>query len=156
MNLKNPQRRELLRLGSALGLALSTGLLTPSQVFGATWNQSLFDAKSVADALKTLGAEQAANAAQVNIIAPDIAENGAVVPVSVASTANNTETIVILVDKNPNTVSGVFTILPDTEPVISTRIKMSGTSNVLALVKADGKWMMANKEIKVTLGGCGG
>lgn len=152
----NPQRRELLRLGSALSLALGSGLLTPGHVFGATWNKPLFDAKSVAEALKTLGAEQAANAAQVNIVAPDIAENGAVVPVSVVSSANNTEMIVILVDKNPNTVSGVFTIMPDTEPAISTRIKMNGTANVLALVKADGKWMMASKEIKVTLGGCGG
>jgi sulfur-oxidizing protein SoxY len=154
--LMNPQRRELLRLGSALGLALSAGLLTPTQVFGATWNKPAFDAKSVADVLKALGAEQAANAAQVAIIAPDIAENGAVVPVSVSSTASGTETIVILVDKNPNTLSAVFSILPDTEPAISTRIKMNGTSNVLALVKADGKWMMASKEIKVTLGGCGG
>jgi sulfur-oxidizing protein SoxY len=79
-----------------------------------------------------------------------------VVPVSVTSKAAKTEFMAILVEKNPNPLSASFVIPGGTEPTISTRVKMGGTSNVHALVKADGKWLIASKEIKVTLGGCGG
>jgi sulfur-oxidizing protein SoxY len=98
----------------------------------------------------------AATSKDVAITAPDIAENGAVVPVAVASTLPNVQQIAILIDKNPNTLSANFAIPAGTEPSISTRVKMAQTSSVHALVKADGKWYMASKEIKVTLGGCGG
>ena len=150
------QRRKILRLGSALSLAMSSGLLSARDVFGAEWKQAVYDAKSLDDAFKALGGDQYAVSAQVVINAPDIAENGAVVPVSINSSAANTQLIAILVEKNPNLMSAQFTIPPGTDPAITTRIKMNGTSNVLALVKADGKWLLASKEIKVTLGGCGG
>ena len=87
---------------------------------------------------------------------PDIAENGALVPVTVTSSIPNTESIAILVDKNPNTLAANFTILPGMDPFISTRVKMGQTSDVYALVKADGRYYYAKKEIKVTIGGCGG
>ena len=87
---------------------------------------------------------------------PDIAENGAVVPIGITSTVPKTESIAILVEKNPNMLAAVFDIPPGTEPSLSTRIKMGQSSNVYALVKADGKYYVASKEIKVTLGGCGG
>jgi sulfur-oxidizing protein SoxY len=87
---------------------------------------------------------------------PDIAENGAVVPIGITSQVPNTQSIAILVEKNPNMLAAVFEIPAGTEPSLSTRIKMGQTSNVFALVKADGKYYMASKEIKVTLGGCGG
>ncbi|MEO8507797.1 MAG: thiosulfate oxidation carrier protein SoxY, partial [Betaproteobacteria bacterium] len=87
---------------------------------------------------------------------PDIAENGAVVPVGVTSTIPKTESIAILVEKNPNMLVAMFDIPAGTEPSLSTRVKMGQSSNVYALVKADGKYYVASKEIKVTLGGCGG
>ena len=150
----HPRRRELLL--SALGLALGAGLIHPTEVFAANWNGQVFDAKSLDEALKALGGDKFTTSVQVTINAPDIAENGAVVPVAVSSSAANTEKIAILVEKNPTPMSAVFTIPPGTESSISTRVKMTGTSNVHALVKADGKWLLATKEIKVTLGGCGG
>lgn len=150
------QRRKVLRLGTALGLAMSAGLLSARDVFGAQWKQAVYDAKTLDEALKALGGASASTSALIAINAPDIAENGAVVPVSVNSSAANTQMIAILVEKNPAMMSAQFTIMPGTEPAITTRIKMNGTSNVLALVKADDKWLLASKEIKVTLGGCGG
>jgi sulfur-oxidizing protein SoxY len=86
---------------------------------------------------------------------PDIAENGAVVPIGLSTTLK-AEQIAILVEKNPNTLVGQFYFPTGAEPFISTRIKMAQTSPVYFLVKAEGKWYMAAKEIKVTLGGCGG
>ena len=90
-----------------------------------------------------------------SLITPEIAENGAVVPVSI-STNLNAQQIAILVEKNPSTLAAQFFIPAGTESFVTTRIKMAQTSNVYALVKSEGKWTMAVKEIKVTLGGCGG
>lgn len=152
----NQSRRDMLRISSVLGMAFTAGLLKPSDVFAAEWSQKVFDAKSLEDVLKALGGDKFAVSADVTVSGPDIAENGAVVPVSIASKAPNTEYMAILVDKNPSAMSAAFAIPAGTEPVISTRVKMGATSNVHALVKADGKWLVASKEIKVTLGGCGG
>ena len=91
----------------------------------------------------------------VTLNAPDIAENGAVVPVGITTTLK-AEQMAILVEKNPSSLAAQFFIPAGTEPFVTTRIKMGQTSNVYALVKADGKWSMAVKEVKVTLGGCGG
>ena len=88
--------------------------------------------------------------------APDIAENGAVVPVTVQSGLPKTESIAILIEKNPNMLAANFDLPSGTDPLVGTRVKMGQTSNVYALVKADGKYYTAVKEIKVTLGGCGG
>lgn len=152
----NQSRRDMLRISSVLGMAFTAGLLKPSDVFAAEWSQKVFDAKSLEDVLKALGGDKFAVSADVTVSGPDIAENGAVVPVAIASKAPNTEYMAILVEKNPSAMSAAFAIPPGTEPAISTRVKMGATSNVHALVKADGKWLVASKEIKVTLGGCGG
>jgi sulfur-oxidizing protein SoxY len=152
----NQQRRDALRISTVLGLAVAAGLLKPSDVFAEEWNKSAFDTKSVNDTVKALGGVSAAPSKDVVIVAPDIAENGAVVPVAVSTSLRNVQQIAILVEKNPNTLSANFTIPAGTEPAISTRVKMGQTSNVYAMVKADGKWLVASKEIKVTLGGCGG
>lgn len=152
----NQKRRELLRIATVMGLAISAGIIKPNAAMAADWNSSGFDAKSLADALKTIGAEGAAISADVSVNGPAIAENGAVVPVQVTSSLPGTEYMAILVEKNPNPLSAAFTLPAGTEAAISTRIKMGGTSNVHALVKANGKWFIASKEIKVTLGGCGG
>jgi sulfur-oxidizing protein SoxY len=152
----NQNRREMLRITTIFGIALSAGLLKASDVFAAEWSQKIFEAKGLEEALKAMGADKPTESADVVLSASDIAENGAVVPISVSSKAPNTQFIAILVDKNPSAVAASFNIPAGTEPAISTRVKMGGTSNVHALVKADGKWLVASKEIKVTLGGCGG
>ncbi|HJV83763.1 thiosulfate oxidation carrier protein SoxY [Noviherbaspirillum sp.] len=152
----NQNRRDMLRISAVLGMAFTAGLLKASDVFAADWNQTAFDAKSIDDVVKALGGDKFAVSGDVAITGPDIAENGAVVPVSVSSKVPNTEYMAILVEKNPSAMSAGFNIPAGTEAVISTRVKMGATSNVHALVKADGKWLVASKEIKVTLGGCGG
>lgn len=152
----NQSRRDMLRISAVIGMAFSAGLLKPSDVFAAEWSDKVFDAKTLDDVVKALGGDKFTVSGDVAISGPDIAENGAVVPVSVTSKAANTEYMAILVEKNPSAMSAGFNIPAGTEAVISTRVKMGGTSNVHALVKADGKWLVASKEIKVTLGGCGG
>lgn len=152
----NQQRRDALRITTVFGLALAAGLLKTSDAQAAEWNGAAFDTKNVNDTIKALGGVSAASSKDVVITAPDIAENGAVVPVSVSSSLPNVQQIAILIEKNPNTLSANFTIPAGTESMVGTRVKMAQTSNVYALVKADGKWSMASKEIKVTLGGCGG
>ncbi|MBB1596331.1 thiosulfate oxidation carrier protein SoxY [Achromobacter sp. UMC46] len=152
------QRRRVVGLGTVLSLAVAAGLLRPSQAWAvqADWNKQAFDAKSMQDVIKALGGGEAVPSDQITLLAPDIAENGAVVPVGAVSKLPNTEQISILVTKNPNALAASFTLPAGTEPEVATRVKMGQTSDVYALVKADGKYYTAHKEIKVTLGGCGG
>jgi sulfur-oxidizing protein SoxY len=151
-------RREFIRAGSVLGLMVAAGLMTAEQAQAqqAAWNKAAFDTKSVDDTVKALGGASAAQSGDIAITAPDIAENGAVVPVGVTSKIPNTQAIYILVEKNPNTLAAGFGIPAGTEANVATRIKMGQTSNVYAVVKADNKFYTASKEVKVTLGGCGG
>ena len=154
----NQQRRDMLRISTVLGLAVATGLMTPKDARAAAegWNSAAFDTKSLNDTIKALGGTTAATSKDLVITAPDIAENGAVVPVAVSSSIPKTESISILVEKNPNILAATFMIPAGTDPSVGTRVKMGQTSNVYALIKADGKFYTAGKEIKVTLGGCGG
>ena len=155
----NKIRRNLLQAsGSAtvMALAASAGVFNSGSAFAADWNKAAFDTKNLQDTVKALGGTGATESKDITITSPDIAENGAVVPVSVSSKLGKTETISILVEKNPNALSAAFDIPGGTEPFVSTRVKMGQTSNVHAVVKADGKYFYATKEIKVTLGGCGG
>ena len=103
-----------------------------------------------------LGGSGVTESKDIAITVPDIAENGAVVPVAIASQVAGTQSIYILVEKNPNTLAAGFAIPQGTEPSISTRVKMAQTSNVIAVVKANNQYFVASKEVKVTLGGCGG
>jgi sulfur-oxidizing protein SoxY len=144
-------------MGSVLGLMAAAGLLTSeeAQAQQQAWNKAAFEAKSLDEAVKALGGS-AVPSGEVTIVAPDIAENGAVVPVGVTSKIPNTQAIYVLVEKNPNTLAAGFQIPTGTEAIIATRIKMAQTSNVFGVVKADNKFYVATKEVKVTLGGCGG
>jgi sulfur-oxidizing protein SoxY len=137
---------------SAAGLAVSAGLLTPSIVMA----DGGFDAKNLADALGGIGAGGAADSADVKIKAPEIAENGAVVPVTVTSGVAGTTEISILVENNPTPLAATFTLGEGAQSEVSTRIKMGKTSNVVAIAKAGGKAFTAKQEVKVTIGGCGG
>src|SRR5262245_42176820 len=152
-------RREFLHIGGSagvLGLAAAAGLLKPGEAFAQQWNKAAFETKSVAATLKALGGGGSTESAQVQITAPDIAENGAVVPITVESGIARTRTLAIMIEKNPNTLSASFEIPDGTDPFVTTRVKMAETSNIYALVQADGKYFHSVKEIKVTLGGCGG
>jgi sulfur-oxidizing protein SoxY len=149
------KRRGILKAGGAM-LALAAGLLHSARSFAQQWNKAAFETKSFAATLKALGATGSTESAQIQITAPDIAENGAVVPISIESAIPRTQNIAILIEKNPNTLSAEFDIPEGTDPFITTRVKMAETSNIYAVVKADGKYFHAVKEIKVTLGGCGG
>ena len=155
----NAGRRAALKTGSAsavLGLFVSAGLVRPAFAQSA-WNQAAFAAKGLDATVKALGGATPAQTKDMSWgSTPEIAENGAVVPVTVVSNLPKTESIAILVEKNPNTLSAVFNIPPGTDANVATRLKLGETSNVYALIKADGKYYVAQREIKVTLGGCGG
>lgn len=149
----NTQRRRLMQMSALMGLMASAGLV--SQAEAAAWNKAAFEAKSVDDVAKALGGGAPQKSDDVILRAPDIAENGAVVPVGVETKLKATE-MAILVEKNPNAMAAMFVIPAGAEAFAATRVKMGQTSNVYALAKVDGKWLMASKEVKVTLGGCGG
>jgi sulfur-oxidizing protein SoxY len=155
----NRTRRKVLKASGGsvvMALAASAGLIN-SAAHAQEWNKGAFEAKSLNDVVKALGGAAATESKDIGFVnAPDIAENGAVVPIGVTSKIPKTESISILVEKNPNALSASFTIPEGTDPTVSTRVKMGQSSNVYALVKADGKYFFATKEIKVTLGGCGG
>jgi len=136
----------------------AAGLVGADEAFAQqqAWNKAAFETTSLDATVKALGGTTAAQSADISITAPDIAENGAVVPVGVTSKIPNTQNVYILVEKNPNALAAGFGIPAGTEANVATRIKMGQTSNVHALVKADNKFYVATKEVKVTLGGCGG
>jgi sulfur-oxidizing protein SoxY len=154
------KRREILKTGGGLTLltlVAAAGWLRPGDALAAEWNKAAFEAKTLDDTMKALGGSAPAQSKDITFVStPDIAENGAVVPIGVASAIPKTESIAILIEKNPNMLAAVFDIPAGTEPALNTRVKMGQSSNVYALVKADGKYYVASKEIKVTLGGCGG
>jgi sulfur-oxidizing protein SoxY len=138
---------------TTVGLMLSAGLITPAQAQIA--NKNAFDAKTLKDAIAALGAN-AETSSKITITSPDIAENGAVVPVGVTTDLPGASEIYILVEKNPSPLSASFGIPAGTEANVQTRVKMGQSSNIHAVVKANGKLYAAVKETKVTLGGCGG
>jgi sulfur-oxidizing protein SoxY len=154
-------RRQVLK-GSGgmavLGLAMAAGLVRPGSAWAQQgWNKQAFETKSLADAVKALGGSQPVESKDITITSPDIAENGAVVPFTISSKVPNTQNMALLIEKNPNILAANFEIPQGTEPWVNTRVKMGQTSNVIALVKGgDGKFYYASKEVKVTLGGCGG
>jgi sulfur-oxidizing protein SoxY len=155
----NSGRRKVLQGGGAavLGLALAAGLFKPGSAWAQAWNKAAFDTKSLADAIKAMGGGTPIESKDISFVnTPDIAENGAVVPFTIVSKIPKTESISLLVEKNPNILAAKFDIPDGTDAWVNTRIKMGQTSNVYAVVKADGKFYYAPKEVKVTLGGCGG
>jgi sulfur-oxidizing protein SoxY len=137
------------------GLLATAGLLP--QVAHAAWQAAAFEAKSMAELMKALGAGAPAESKDVSITGPDIAENGAVVPVGVASSLPGVKRLLVLVEKNPSILAAAFDVTPSVDANFSTRVKMGQSSNVFGVaIMNDGKVLFAQKEIKVTLGGCGG
>jgi sulfur-oxidizing protein SoxY len=148
-------RRDALKTGLAAAGALGTGTLlsTPAHAF----NKNAFEAKTVQEAVKALGATSFTESSGVTLQGPDIAENGAVVPIGAATTLAGIKHLALMVEKNPNTLVAVFNLNDAIEANFSTRAKMGQSSDVYAVaIGNDGKGYYAKKEIKVTLGGCGG
>lgn len=151
-------RRVFLKFTSAaslVALAAAGGLLKAGAAIAA-WNKGAFESKAVTDALKSLGASNLIESKDIVITAPDIAENGAVVPVAVSSKIPKTQSISILAEKNPFPLTSTYDVASGADAYVSIRLKIGETSNVRAVVKADGKFYTTAKEVKVTIGGCGG
>ena len=145
-----------MKRSAALAALLAAQGLLPARAQSSGWPKTAFDAKTPEEAYKAIGVAKPVESKDVTLIGPDIAENGAVVPMGAASTAPNVKRLMIVVEKNPFPLAGMFEV-GDVEPNINTRVKMSQTSNVYAVaVTSDNKVLFAQKEIKVTLGGCGG
>jgi sulfur-oxidizing protein SoxY len=155
----NPTRRTLLKgtvAAGVAGIAAGAGLLTPGAVLAA-WPKAAFEAKSVDSAVGGLLGSSNLNASgDITIKAPPIAENGAVVNVAVSTKIKNVDSITLLVEKNGSPMAASFGLAAQTEPFIKTRIKVSKTSSVIAVIKSGGKLYSAGREVKVTIGGCGG
>ncbi len=155
----NQTRRSFLRTGMAAGsvaIAVGAGLLKPSSVL-AVWPKSAFTEKKMDKALSILvGSSSLSDSTEITVDAPDIAENGAVVSVTVQSTLANIETISIFVPVNSAPLCSSYTLSKQSDAFITGRIKMAKTSDVIAVIKAGGKLHTAKKSVKVTMGGCGG
>ncbi len=152
-------RRTFLKSAGIAGsvvVAIGAGLLKSGEAFAAAWNKDAFAAKTISDAQSAAGFAGASESKDIVIKAPEIAENGAVVPVEVTSNIAGTTSMAIFVEKNPTPMVGSFEFMNGAESYVSTRIKMGQTSLVRVAVKAGGKTYMASKEVKVTIGGCGG
>ncbi len=150
-------RRDMLTRSAKVAAMLVGAGLLPQAAFAAGWTQSAFEARSIADAIKALGGSAPKESGDVTITGPDIAENGAVVPVGVSTSLAGVKRMAVLVEKNPSTLAAVFDVSDAVEASFNTRVKMGQSSNVLAVaLMADGSVLFAQKEIKVTLGGCGG
>lgn len=145
-------RRAIIKNAAIAGLVTMTGL---PKLLLAAWPENAFKAKSMEDAMKALMGTTESAAGDIVIKAPEIAENGAVVPISVTSKIANTESITVIVPNNPSPLVARFD-LTDSEPFVSVRIKMAKTSDVVALVESGGQLYKGTKEVKVTIGGCGG
>jgi sulfur-oxidizing protein SoxY len=150
----NSSRRTAIKTTGAFATLVSLGIITQSQAQAAVERTS-FQVKTLDDALKAIGGTPATSD-QVSVVSPDIAENGAVVPVGATSKLANTTEMYLIVEKNPTPLSCAFFIPAGTAADVQTRLKMGQSTNVIAVVKADGKLFSASKETKVTLGGCGG
>ena len=152
-------RREMLsRSAQVAGMLAALGLLPGvAGAQAAGYPTAAFDAKTMAELMKALGASAPAESKDVTITGPDIAENGAVVPVGAATTLPGVKKLLLLVEKNPSMLAASFDVTDAIDANVNTRVKMGQSSNVFAVaMMSDGRVLYAVKEVKVTLGGCGG
>ena len=150
-------RRSVVRAGGALALLAAFGgaLLRPARALAA-WNKSAFEAKSAIDAMKTLGMANAEESRDIVIRAPDIAENGAVVPIDITSNIAGTSSMSVFIEKNPFPYTGTFEFAEGAMPFVHLRAKLGESTPVRVVVAAGGKFYTTAKDVKVTIGGCGG
>lgn len=175
----DPARRDALRVASALALAFGAGLIKPTDVFAAAtgwgedWNGAVYSAKSLEAFVLAMRGDTTtpntsrtvvnrgkvsglgpAKAGELLLDAPELAENGTNVPVTVTSLILNTDFIALIADHNPNPVCVGFNVLPVNEPSYSVRIKVAETSTLVAVARADGQWYYTLRDITVMIGGC--
>jgi sulfur-oxidizing protein SoxY len=136
-------------------LLLATALAAPLRVLAAVWNKPAFESQHVDGALQGLGVSNIGPSRDIVLTAPDMAENGAIVQIEVESRIPNTEAISIMVEKNPTPLIANFVFSNGALPALITRIKMAETSELKAIVKADGKYYSVSRKVEVALGGCG-
>ena len=148
--------QEMRRLTLKLAAALAIGALVPLRALAAAWNKGAFESKTAADALKNLGATGAAENAGILIEAPQIAENGAVVPIEVSCNIPGTRSLSVLIEKNPFPLAGRFEFMEGAVPFVKVNVKMGESSFVRVVAEAGGRYYTAAKEVKITIGGCGG
>jgi sulfur-oxidizing protein SoxY len=147
----------LSRSAQVAGMLATLGMLPGIAHAQTAYNTAAFDAKTMADLMKALGAGAPSESKDVTITGPDIAENGAVVPVGASTALPGVKRMLLLVEKNPSMLSALFDVSDAVDASFTTRVKMGQSSNVFAVaMMADGKVLFAAKEVKVTLGGCGG
>lgn len=152
-------RRTVLKSAGATGVVaglLATGMLKPTLAYADDWNKAAFEAKSMEGTLDAIGAKGASDNKDLIVKAPEIAENGAVVPVDATSNIPNTTSIAFLIVKNPSPLAAQFEFSNGAVADVSARLKFAETSIVRVVAKADGKFYSAQREVKVTAGGCGG
>jgi len=152
-------RRTFLKSAGVAGtmmVAIAAGLLKTGEAFAAAWNTQAFGAKNIADAISASGYTGGVESKDIDIKVPEIAENASVVPLEVICKISGVTAMAVFVDKNPTPLIAEFNFLAGAEPYVMTRIKMGQTSPVRVIVKAAGKTYVASKEVKVTVGGCGG
>jgi len=152
-------RREVLKTSATVASLLIGAGLLPNVALAqmAGYQTPAFEAKTMADVIKALGASAPAESKDITIQSPDIAENGAVVPLGASTALPGVERMLLMVEKNPAMLTAMFEFTDAVEPTVATRVKMGQSSNVFAVAMlADGRVLYAQKEIKVTLGGCGG
>ena len=149
-------RREMMARSAGVALLLAGAGMLPASAQSA-WPKAAFEGKSIDDVIKGLGIAKPVESKDILFTAPDIAENGAVVPIAASTTMPDVKRIAFMIEKNPTTLAGVFEFTEFVDTNVSTRVKMAQTSNVLAVaIMGDGKVLYTQKEVKVTLGGCGG
>jgi len=152
------RRKVLSRAGTAgaVAAAVAAGLLKPERVLAARWDKDAFHSKSAVDAVAHIGASNAVASKDVVIEAPEIAENGAVVPIEISSNVPGTKSIAVLIEKNPFPLAGKFEFMDGAVPFVKLNVKMGESSIVRVIAEAGGKHYVATREVKVTIGGCGG
>ncbi|HUU72425.1 MAG TPA: thiosulfate oxidation carrier protein SoxY [Burkholderiales bacterium] len=147
-------QRNRIRLAALIG-AVTGAILLPLRALAAQWNEKAFDETRFPDALKSVGALDLVESEQIELKTPEIAENGAIVPMQVTSNIPDTEKIHVFAEKNPQPLVASFTFRKGTQPFFATRIKMGESARVHVVVLADGKYYTISRDVKVTIGGCG-
>ena len=154
MNRRNFLKKSLLT--AAVFATTASLLITPKKTFAA-WPKKSFDITDLGESIRSVyGHSDTTETTKVKLKAPDIAENGAIVPINIKTSLKNVESIMLFIENNPQPLSSGYNLTSKSVPSIGTRVKMGKTSNVIAAVKSDGKVYTASKEVKVTIGGCGG
>ncbi len=144
------RRKIITFIGAVAGMALA-----PINLLAAQWNAKAFDETRFADSLKSVGALDLIESGQIQLKTPEIAENGAIVPIQVISEIPNTEKVFVFAEKNPQPLVAIFTFVKNVEPFFATRIKMGESAKVHVVVRADGRHYTTSRDVKVTIGGCG-